>query len=260
MKDLTNYEVQGGAGISLWGVYVNIILWKINEASSLKNETFNDNIYLSINIDLCMFMESIINEVNRELISYFGRHDNSFTSRLIEQLESKQSKAQWRDSVDIFKLVTNHKVNDLVKPSDSRIVNTLFSMRNLLVHGGQFDWNDYQDKNGQIITFGEEKLQPILESYRESGFLVKNNNIDTDDLFNYFNIKQQLECVIRYICSMLTKTPMSIKYWYYMELYSCFEESKFKINQLKLPNAFNRKTWLSQKGKIGLRKAGVIDI
>lgn len=170
-------------GIKTWWTYPVMMRWKKIQRNKLDPKN-NDNIISGINssliVDCTCFLEGIFDLAIREKINY--RQDGSYELRINHHLLDRLENAQFNEYQKLYYLVFGNELKDVVDNETWKAITSLFSLRNLIVHGTGVSIDLYRiDGRYKIVGCGKYKsvLKYLMEVKLVPEF-VKNENTDID--------------------------------------------------------------------------------
>lgn len=170
-------------GIKTWWTYPVMMRWKKIQRDKLNTKN-NENIISGINssliVDCTCFLEGIFDLAIREKINY--RQDGNYELRINHHLLERLENAQFNEYQKLYYLVFGNELKDVADNETWKAIKSLFSLRNLIVHGTGVSI-DFCRINGKYKIVGIGKYKSILNYLIEIKLVpeyAKNENTDID--------------------------------------------------------------------------------
>ena len=149
-------------GIKTWWTYPVMMRWKKIQRDKLSTKN-NENIISGINssliVDCTCFLEGIFDLAIREKINY--RQDGNYELRINNHLLERLENAQFNEYQKLYYLVFGNELKDVADNETWKAIKSLFSLRNLIVHGTGVSI-DFCRINGKYKIVGIGKYKSIL--------------------------------------------------------------------------------------------------
>lgn len=158
MKSLNTPDIVITNGIKTWWTYPVMMRWKKNQRNKLdpKNKS---NIISGINssliVDCTCFLEGIFDLAIREKVIY---HQDGYQQRINYHLIDRLENAQFKEYQKLYYLIFGKELKDIIDNQTWKAIVSLFSLRNLIVHGTGVSIDFYRINNRfKIVGCGKYK-------------------------------------------------------------------------------------------------------
>ncbi|SDR91317.1 hypothetical protein [Gramella sp. MAR_2010_147] len=183
MKSLESTDIVITNGIKTWWTYPIMMKWKKIQRDKLDPKT-KDNIISGINssliVDCTCFLEGIFDLAIREKINY--QKDGNYKHRINDHLLDRLENAQFNEYQKLYYLAFGNELKDVTDNQKWKAIKSLFSFRNLIVHGSGVLIDYYRVKEKfQVVGWG--KYNSIINYLIEIKLVpkfVKNENTEID--------------------------------------------------------------------------------
>ena len=189
------------SGLQSWWTYPIMIKWKItkrNELDKIKKGTIIDGINSSIIVDCTCLIEGILDYIMRERIDGYEFKDGDYNFRINENILDRLDNSQFNQYVSIYQLIFGQEIKNVVGNDIWKGIKSLFSFRNLIVHGNRILLDFYTSKDKfKVEAWG--KYKPIYDYLIEKKITnryVENTSVEIE-IFeskvadHYFNLTMQ---------------------------------------------------------------------
>lgn len=199
------------ATIYFWHFYPKMIKWKIKERDCIENDTLlQATINVSIIVDLTTYIEALTNKILSSILKQKINTDEKFQNQIYSYLYEKLNDATWSNYPEYFELICNLKPTEKLDANIVRTINTLFTFRNIIVHGNDFKIDYFYNNHNKIdYSSSKKKSKAVIQLLKEKKLINLNLTTLTDifDIVNNRVILYFYESTMEYIESIFDLFP-----------------------------------------------------